>query len=176
MANLNVLNQEVKKMIKLTHLVVSLGFLLFSCQKEEMKFTYLYHLSTDSSAIEKRSIVRHYAEYVLISSPPNDLYLLDSLLLSYMNKETVSLCDLNDSFSEYFISFHRKTPCTSYFLDNERDSKHQITGDVGCEDDLAMFYYNRSKENPHMWYATYPDNFKDTVYCDSLIIAPPFED
>lgn len=164
-------------MTKLTYLTALIGFLLFSCHKEEeMKFTYLHYLSTDSSSIERRSVVRHYAEYVLVSSPPDNRYLLDSLLLSYMNQERISLCDLNDSFSEYFISFHRKTPCTSYFLDNKQDSKHQITGDTGCEDDLAMFYYECSKKDPHLWVAVYPSNFEDTIYCEKLISAPLFDD
>lgn len=174
-ANLSVLKSEEKKIRKILYLFLLLVS-ISSCKEQKTEFIYLDKISTKKSLMSKLSATGYYIERVLIISPPKKTIILDSIILNYFYQEKVSFCSLNSSIDKYAFAFYEKTPCTSYFIENKQDKRHEIEGDRGCDDDLAMFYYHRSKENPNMWYASYPDNFKDTVYCDSLIIAPPFED
>ena len=173
--NLSELKQDIRN--KCSLLVIIIVLFLFACkEKKTINFIYLEKVSTDPVRITKRSMTGHYMESILVEHVPKERKVLDSLIVKFFYDNRLSFCSLNLSFDKYSISFYEKTPCTSFFIENKQDKRHEIEGDRGCENDLAMFYYNRSKENPHIWYATYPDNFKDTVYCDSLIIAPPFED
>lgn len=167
------LKQELKKMIKLVYLFMLIGLLVFSsCEEEETKFIFLDTISTNPVMLEEYLVGGHYIEYILVSNPPDDYVISDSLIIDYFRKNRMFFCKMNNSIKAYSISFHKKTSCTSYFLNNRQDRRHQIQGDVGCKDQLAMFYYDRSEINPRMWYASYPDDFKDTVYCDCLIPAP----
>ncbi len=140
-------------MIKLIATIALISFFLISCTERE----------------EKGKI-----EFVRLDKISMNIDLKKEYLFSGSYFERISFCDFNMSINEYFISFYRKNPCTSYFLDNEQNRYHQIAGDEqagGCEGELKMLFYHRSETNPHMWYSSYPDDFKDTVYCDCVVPA-----
>ncbi|TAJ15224.1 hypothetical protein DMA11_02125 [Marinilabiliaceae bacterium JC017] len=110
-----------------------------------------------------------YTEAVLIKNPPKNRALLQQLKYDYLKNQAIDLCSLDLNTTRYFLSFYRKTCCTSYFITHPEDpggfSSYMI--DEDCQDDdLGMFGYHRSKENPNMWYSSFPNDFKDTVFCN----------
>ncbi len=157
--------------------IILIGLLFLSCteKKGRVEFVRLDKISTDENPKKDFFVNNHYIESFLVINPPKEDIVIDSIILDYFFKNRISFCDFNTSINKYSVGYYRKNSCTSYFLDNEEDRYHQIAGDEqagGCEGRLKMFYYDRSETNPRMWYSSYPNNFKDTVYCDCLILAP----
>ncbi|MEN7550946.1 hypothetical protein AAG747_23700 [Rapidithrix thailandica] len=140
------------------------GLVLFSsCTKKTPKFIYLDKLS-EKSYFSGRTY--GYSEVFLVENPPEDKAIRDSLKLNYFMKNRIDFCALDGDIHKYAMSFYEKTSCTSHYIDNEEDKRH-IIADHCAYDGMGMFFYHRSKEDPNMWYATFPRDFKDTVYCTS---------
>ncbi|TAJ15228.1 hypothetical protein DMA11_02145 [Marinilabiliaceae bacterium JC017] len=123
---------------------------------------------------EEASRIGAYKEVVLIKYPPQDRKIINNCKLNYLRKYGKNLCSLNHEITTYYLCFYKKTCCTSYFISHPEDHTG-FSSDIlaeDCEDDdLDMFSYQRSEENPNIWYSSYPKDFKDTVFCNCNTVS-----
>jgi hypothetical protein len=109
-------------------------------------------------------------EIILIENPPQNKHLLDSIMYDYRINKGLDLCTIDSCISEYCIAFYEKTERTSYFIEHREDSEHSIDetypGSNSAKETLEFFFYHRLKGNPKIWYSTFPEEFKDTIYCE----------
>ncbi|TAJ15223.1 hypothetical protein DMA11_02120 [Marinilabiliaceae bacterium JC017] len=159
-----------KKNLFLIGILLLVLFSIFQLTKRrEPEFIPLPLLS---GKINSRS--SFFREVVLIKNPPKDKVILDSLKLIYLRKHGIDLCSLGVKKTIYSLAFYKKTCCTSYFITHPEDHTG-FSSDIlaeDCEDDdLDMFYYQRSEKNPNIWYSSYPKDFKDTVFCNCNTVS-----
>ena len=95
-----------------------------------------------------------------------------SLLVSYNEN---LLLEGEEEILRFYISFYKKTRCTSYFIDNSESKYYHIAGDEAdtkeCSKDLIKFIsYYKSEEDSTMWYCHYPKDRKDTIWISKELL------
>lgn len=153
-------------MKKIIALIFFTLFVLFACKNEPKPFHFIY--------LDKLSGRVGYPEYIsekiLIENPPEDRCLLDSIMHDYRVNKSMNLCSIDSSINKYSISFYKKNKRTSFFIENKEDKHHLISesyiGAGYAKESLGLFFFHRSKDNPKIWYSTYPTDFNDTIYCE----------
>ncbi len=110
-------------------------------------------------------------EVVLISNPPKNNQVLDSLMIDYVRNKSILLnIDSVNSTKEFIkdctIKFYKKTHSSSYYLTHEEDKYHEIyySSTWGKPDKLGWFWYERKSPDSKEWISTYPENLNDTIY------------
>ncbi len=152
-------------MRKINVSIIFILCVLFACKNEPKPYHFIY--------LDKLSGRVGYPEYIsekiLVENPPEDKYILDSIMHDYRVKSGISLCTIDSTINKYSISFYKKNKRTSFFIHNKEDKHHLISetyiGAGYAKESLGLFFYHRLKDNPKIWILTYPKDFNDTIYC-----------
>ena len=149
--------------MKITFYILSAVFLFTSCSNKP-EFIYLCKLSGKQIINFNREY--GFCEHILINNSPKNIDSTKQITYEYFLCHGKDLCSFDSTISDYGITFYRKTSNTSYFIDNAEDPGGLFSKEIinYPEDRLITYSFQRSKQNPHIWIASLPEDMRgDTI-------------
>lgn len=112
-------------------------------------------------------ITKGGSEIYLVKNYPKDVKTRDKFFFDFARKNMQDFYKLDSCITMYSIGFYKDSECTRRYIKNIETLRGVESLYERCQDDdLGGFLYKRLKDNPKIWYLSYPKEFNDTIYCE----------